>query len=111
VLQATNGVEALEICNLYVGPIDLVVTDVVMPEMGGGELAERLREVRPDTPVLMVSGYAEDAVLRHGIAESRSWFLEKPFTPDALVRKVREVLQAKKAELETNGATEGSAEE
>jgi two-component system, cell cycle sensor histidine kinase and response regulator CckA len=111
VLQATNGVEALEICNLHDGPIDLVVTDVVMPEMGGGELAERLREVRPDTPVLMVSGYAEDAVLRHGIAETRSWFLEKPFTPDALVRKVREVLHSKKAELETNGAAEGSAEE
>ena len=97
VLEAENGIDALRVCEEHVGDIDLVVTDVVMPEMGGGELAEKLKEVRPGTPVLMVSGYAEDAVLRHGIAESQAWFLEKPFTPDALVRKVREVLDSERA--------------
>ena len=100
VIEAANGVEALRVCEEHAGDIDLVVTDVVMPEMGGGELAERLKVVRPGTPVLMVSGYAEDAVLRHGIAETQSWFLEKPFTPEALVRKVREVLDAERATSE-----------
>jgi PAS domain S-box-containing protein len=97
VLEAENGIDALRVCEEHIGDIDLVVTDVVMPEMGGGELAGKLKEVRPGTPVLMVSGYAEDAVLRHGIAESQAWFLEKPFTPDALVRKVREVLDSERA--------------
>ncbi|MGH7504900.1 MAG: response regulator, partial [Longimicrobiales bacterium] len=103
VLEAANGVEALRVCDGHTGSIDLVVTDVVMPEMGGGELAERLKQVLPGVPVLMMSGYAEDAVLRHGIAESHGWFLEKPFTPDALVRKVREVLDTSDAGISRPG--------
>jgi FixJ family two-component response regulator len=63
-----------------------------MPGMGGGELARRLETARPGVPVLLMSGYTDDEIVRHGIAESREWFLEKPFSPDALLRKVRDVL-------------------
>ena len=72
--------------------VDLVVTDVVMPGMGGRQLAERLRERAPELRVLFMSGYTTDEVLRQGIEAERVHFLQKPFTPDGFVRKVREVL-------------------
>ena len=93
VLEARNGREALEIGERHPGPIHLLMTDVVMPQMGGRELAERLVERRPETKVLYVSGYTADAIGQHGVLEANVTLLWKPFTPDALARKVREVLE------------------
>lgn len=72
--------------------IDLLLTDVVMPQMSGRRLAERMKTTRPR--VLYMSGYTDDAILRHGVIEETAAFMEKPFSPDGLARKVREVLDA-----------------
>jgi PAS domain S-box-containing protein len=92
VLEARHGAEALEVSNQHAGPIHLLVTDVVMPQMSGRELAQRLATLRPDVKVLYMSGYTDDAIVRHGVLASGIAFLSKPFTPDALALKVREVL-------------------
>jgi two-component system cell cycle sensor histidine kinase/response regulator CckA len=92
VLEAVNGAEALRLASSYEGPIHLLLTDVVMPEMGGRALAEALGATRPDMALLFVSGYTEDAVIQHGIQESGLPFLQKPFTPSSLLGMVREVL-------------------
>ena len=92
VLEASNGGEALLFCERYSGPIHALVTDVVMPHMDGYEVAERLRTIRPGMRMLFVSGYIEHLAGRHGRARTGDAFLAKPFTPDALARKVREVL-------------------
>jgi two-component system, cell cycle sensor histidine kinase and response regulator CckA len=92
VYAAPCGAEALELFDQLPGRPDLVVTDVVMPGMGGRELAERLRDRQPDLPVLFMSGYTTDDVLRQGIQAEAVHFLQKPFTPDSLARKVRDVL-------------------
>jgi CheY-like chemotaxis protein len=92
VIEARGGAEALEAARAHAGGIDLVVTDVVMPEMSGRALAERLVLADPGLRVLYMSGYTDDAVMRHGIVESGVPFLQKPFSPLALARKVREVL-------------------
>jgi two-component system, cell cycle sensor histidine kinase and response regulator CckA len=92
VLEAAHGAEALAICQSHEGPIDLLVTDVVMPILGGRELADRVSQLRPDTKVLFVSGYTDDAVVRNGVFADYMQFLHKPFTPDTLATKVSEVL-------------------
>jgi two-component system, cell cycle sensor histidine kinase and response regulator CckA len=94
ILEARHGDEALEICAQTREPVHLMVTDVVMPRMGGAELAERLRSRYPQLKVLYMSGYTDEAVVRHGVREHSVAFLQKPFTPDAVARKVREVLDA-----------------
>lgn len=92
VLAAAGGVEALEIARRHQGPIHLLLTDVVMPEMSGRELLQRLAELQPAIRVLFVTGYSDEAVARHGVLDVGSALLQKPFTPAALAHKVREVL-------------------
>jgi CheY-like chemotaxis protein len=92
VLEACDGEEATWVAERHVGDLHMLVTDVVMPRLGGRELAERLAAERPGLRVLYLSGYADDAVVRHGVLEEEMAFLEKPFSPEALARKVREVL-------------------
>jgi PAS domain S-box-containing protein len=92
ILEASRGEEALELAGQYGGPIDLLVTDVVMPQMNGRELARRLADLLPQIKVLYISGYADNAVWYQGGLDSGGAFLQKPFSPEALARKVREVL-------------------
>jgi signal transduction histidine kinase/CheY-like chemotaxis protein len=91
---AANGVEALRFLASHPHPIDLVLTDVMMPEMGAGELTHELRTVRPQTKVLYMSGYADDRIVLEGLDRSGDALLEKPFTPDELLDRVRDVLDA-----------------
>jgi PAS domain S-box-containing protein len=92
VLAAKTGAEALRTADAYAGPVHLLVTDVVMPELSGRDLADALRARRPGVKVLYMSGYTDDAVVRHGVLEAVDAFLQKPFTPLGLARKVRAVL-------------------
>ncbi len=92
VLEAQTGAEALGVLEKSEGPIDLVLTDVVMPQMGGAELAERLVGLRPGLPVLFMSGYPDEAVARHGMVDAGANYLQKPFTAEALLRRVRDIL-------------------
>ncbi len=95
VLVAGAGPEALEIMQRHSGSIHLVVCDAVLPGINGRELAVQLRAAHPESKVLFVSGYTDDALLLHGIAGDGTPFLQKPFTSDALLRKVRQVLNEK----------------
>jgi PAS domain S-box-containing protein len=92
VLEAADADDALRIGREHGGPIHLLVTDVVMPQMGGRELADRLKAGRQETKVLYVSGYTDDATLHQGVSQTGTAFLPKPFTATALAHKVREVL-------------------
>jgi PAS domain S-box-containing protein len=92
VLEARHGRDALALAEKYNQPVHLLLTDVVMPEMGGKELADSLRKIMPTLRVLFMSGYTQDAVFRQEVADGGRAFIQKPFTMTALVGKIREVL-------------------
>jgi two-component system, cell cycle sensor histidine kinase and response regulator CckA len=97
VLEAMRGEEALRLLRSHKGRVDLAVVDVVMPEMSGPDLVKRIEKMRPGLRVLYMSGYTDEAVVHHGIPASGAAFLQKPFLPDALARKVREILDSSDA--------------
>ena len=94
VLEASDGLAGLHQAETYPGEIHLLISDVVMPEMGGRQLLDAVRKHRPGLRVLFMSGYTDDAVLLHGVVEATDAFIQKPFTPLSLARKVREVIDA-----------------
>jgi PAS domain S-box-containing protein len=95
VLDASGGEEAFRISRSHSAPIHLLLTDVVMPETSGKEVADRMALLRPSARVLFMSGYTDEAIVHHGIADSGVQFIQKPFSPNALATKVREVLDWK----------------
>ncbi|MBZ5649189.1 MAG: response regulator [Acidobacteriia bacterium] len=99
VLEAKNGIEALALAQSYAGPIHLMITDVVMPQMGGARLAGELASDRPDMKVLFVSGYAEATFQHHGEIDVTTRFLQKPFSLKTLARKIREIIDEAKPVL------------
>jgi two-component system, cell cycle sensor histidine kinase and response regulator CckA len=92
VLEAANGKDALQIAQAYRDKIHLVLTDIIMPEMGGSALVAQLKVLRPEIKALYFSGYTDGAIVQHGILDSNVEFLQKPFTVENLLRRVREVL-------------------
>ena len=95
VLEATNGKDAVQVSSRYHGNIDLLLTDVVMPQMNGPETAAQLRQKHPNLKVLFMSGYTENAIVHHGVLENHINFLQKPVTPNALAVAVRKALARK----------------
>jgi two-component system cell cycle sensor histidine kinase/response regulator CckA len=91
-LAATNGEEALSLATSHKDPIDLLLTDVIMPGMNGRALADKVTQLRPETKVLYCSGYAENAIIHHGVLNLQATFLPKPFTATALLQAIREIL-------------------
>ena len=104
VMEATSGEEALKLCAASDGPIHLLLTDVIMPAMSGPELVRRLLPTRPDMKVLYMSGYPEDALGPRGLLEPGTPLVQKPFAPETLAIKVREVLDGSRQPLETSVA-------
>jgi two-component system, cell cycle sensor histidine kinase and response regulator CckA len=100
VLCAESGREVMRIVAEYPDPIHLLLTDVVMPDFGGRVIADEVRRRRPGIGILYMSGYTDDAILRHGVESSRDAFIQKPFTPLTLARRVREVLDSSGAVLD-----------
>jgi len=94
VLTAVDGKDAMRVVHAHREPLDLVLTDVVMPNVSGPELVRKLKEIFPRVKVLFMSGYTDDAVVRHGLLEAEIAFIQKPYTPLGLARKVRQVLDA-----------------
>ena len=92
VLEASRGMDAIQICQQHEGPIHLLLTDIIMREMNGQNLAERVTTLRPHTRVLYMSGSTGSAPVTLVGPTTSTAFIQKPFTPDALTRKVREIL-------------------
>jgi CheY-like chemotaxis protein len=103
VLEAGNGSGAIQIARNSPGPIHLLLTDVVMPGMGGEQLAEQLLRIRPEMKVLYMSGYPNDGIVRSGVLTTGVALLEKPFTREILSRRVRQVLDQQPQLFERNG--------
>lgn len=93
VLEAANGEEALAVSDQHPGTVDLLLSDVVMPRMGGPELAQALLQRRPSVKVLYMSGYTDHPLVRLGVVDAGVAFLQKPFTPTLLVSRIRELLE------------------
>jgi two-component system cell cycle sensor histidine kinase/response regulator CckA len=94
VLEAASGPEAIEVCKVHDGPVDLLLSDVVMPHMSGPRLSEEVMKIKPGISVLFMSGYTDNAIVQHGVLKEGMHFLQKPFSPDALALKVRESLDS-----------------
>jgi PAS domain S-box-containing protein len=94
VLESRSPREALELCRRHEGPIHLLITDIIMPEMSGRDLAEQMQTMYPEVRVLYMSGYTDDVIVHHGILEAGIDYLQKPFGPGALSQKVREILDS-----------------
>jgi two-component system cell cycle sensor histidine kinase/response regulator CckA len=94
VVEASDGEEAIRFLQTYRGPLELLVSDVVMPNLGGRQLAEQVQAMRPGVKVLFLSGYTDDAVLKHGINHAEFNFLQKPFSPITLANTVRQILDS-----------------
>jgi len=92
VLAAPDGSAGLSLGKEFPGRIDLVLTDVIMPQMGGKELVDQLKSVRPESKILFMSGFTDDAIIHHGVSDDGVFFLQKPFSTECLAAKVREVL-------------------
>ena len=92
VMEAADGIQGMKIAESFEGKIDILITDVAMPGMGGHELAKRVTAARPGIKILFLSGYTEDAIIHEGVLDPGTAFLQKPFTLQALARKVRDVL-------------------
>jgi DNA-binding NtrC family response regulator len=92
VLEAPNGSAAISVCEQHDATIHLLVTDVVMPEMSGRDLVARISQLRPGMKVLYMSGYSDGAVVHHGVLDEDTAFIQKPFAPETLARKIRKVL-------------------
>jgi CheY-like chemotaxis protein len=97
VLEAHSGEAALDLAQRYSGQIHLLLTDVVMPGMSGRALALRLASLRPGMRTIYMSGYTDEAITRHGVLEAGVRYVQKPFSPDALARRVREALDEEEA--------------
>jgi two-component system, cell cycle sensor histidine kinase and response regulator CckA len=95
VIAAANPAEAIRLATGHQGSIDLLITDVVLPGQSGRDVAHQIQQLRPGTPVLYMSGYSDDAVVRHGVLDEGTHFLQKPFTPALLGKKVREILDGR----------------
>jgi CheY-like chemotaxis protein len=98
VMEASNGKEGIRVAEQNpTDKIDLLFTDIVMPQLDGKQLADWFGTARPDTKILFTSGYMADAMIQHGISEDRIAFLEKPFTPEVLAQRVRDVLDGRES--------------
>ena len=98
VIEARNGGEALLHCEQRQELIDIMLTDVVMPQMSGPQLAERVASLRPEMKVVYMSGYTDDTIGQHGVLDPGTYFIEKPFTAEDLAMKLGEALEAANAE-------------
>jgi CheY-like chemotaxis protein len=92
VMEAPDGIQGMQVAESFEGKIDILITDVAMPGMSGHELAKRVAASRPGIKILFLSGYTEDAIIHEGVLDPGTAFLQKPFTLQALARKVRAVL-------------------
>jgi two-component system, cell cycle sensor histidine kinase and response regulator CckA len=109
VIEAENGECGLRTAEEFKEHIDILITDVVMPGIGGRELAKKLTSLRPDISVLYLSGYTEDAVITHGALGPKTAFLQKPFTLQNLAKKVREVLRARSGPVDAMASAKSAS--